>query len=166
MNEFKSESIELIDQMIGILESCEAGESEPVSMENFGQLADRMMGGARQLDSSLGGGHAHLTSVARFTQLCKLLGYKASQLGSESPLWLLAVGVLLDASGELKILVGGLEESESKAVSAVNAALLDRLQWLNQQFDDNIDGSVPMSTGRIVDPIQVQALFDQLKNKT
>lgn len=163
MNEFKSESEDLVNQMIGILESCESGASGPVAMEDFGQLADRMMGGARQLVSNLGGDHSSLTSVAKFTQLCKLLGYKASQLGPTSALLPVSVGVLLDASEELRTMIVNLKEQDGGGSAVVSTALLERLKWLNEQFGANIDGGVPMSSGRIIDPNQLNALFDQLK---
>ena len=50
--------------------------------------------------------------------------------------------------------------------SAVNATLLDRLSWLNQQFDDSFKGQVPMTAGTFFDAGQVTALLEKLKKKT
>ncbi len=165
MSEFKSESSDLVNQMTALLEQCEEGAAGPDSMEKFGQLADRIMGAARQLERISAGVHSDLTTAAELTQLCKLLGYKSAQLDAKGALWPVAVGVMLDATEELRRLLNGVDMSRPSVASAVENAIIDRLQWLNQQFHKSVDGSVPMSSGRIMDQNYIESLFAKLKNK-
>jgi hypothetical protein len=165
MNEFKSESRTLIGQMVEILELCESGAAGPVKLETFGQLADRIMGAAKILEVNLGDQAGQLASVAQFTQLCKLLGYKCAQLSPGSGLWPVSVPLLLDATEELRMLVEGLDEKTGPPV--FRRALLDRLAWLNEQFGSDIDGGVPVSSsGKFIDPLYVEDLVQGLKKKT
>ncbi|MGE0763775.1 MAG: hypothetical protein AB7N80_10900 [Bdellovibrionales bacterium] len=153
MREFQAESLGLVEQMLELLETCESGSGEPIQLEKFGQYADRIMGASRQLLTQREGDALVLGVVAQLAELCKVLGYKTAQLAAEHGLWPVAVGVLLDANEELRRLI--VEVSGASSKTNVAQALLERLNWLNQQFSASIGGGVPMS--------QVEQMIDQLK---
>lgn len=155
LSEFKAESLSLIDQMVVLLESCEAGTGTHAEVEQFGLFADRIMGMAKQLLISQRIRPRDLNLISQFSQLCKILGYKSAQLGLHDGLWPIAIGVLLDSSEELKRLIQGLHQDTAPEVGAPTAPLLTRLEWLNDQFAADIDGGVPMS--------QVQQIFADIK---
>ena len=155
LNEFKAESASLIEQMLDLLTDCEAGTLLPNEAQKFGLYADRIMGTVKQLSISQGGGSEALGAIAKFTELCKILGYKCTQLPPNDGLWPVAVAVLLDSTEELKQLIENFEAEREAGAISVTKTLLDRLQWLNEQFADNIQGGVPMS--------QVQILINTLK---
>ncbi len=138
---FKQEALELVDLMVQVLEAGEGGESPEAHLSTFGQYADRIMGGAKQVQLD---GFSGAAQIAGLAALLKNLGYKASRLEPFSSLLTVAVGVLLDATGELNNLIKNSGESTG-ANSQMAGTLIDRLEWLDRQFSPEIHGGVPDS---------------------
>jgi hypothetical protein len=146
--EFKAESASLVMQMIELLEACEETGGDTVRLEKFAMYADRIMGACRQLMSVQSMKSIDLWTIDQLAQLCKLLGYKTSRLMDLKGLSPVAIGILLDASEDLKLWIEG-------RPSDATTDLLDRLHWLDQQFTSDITGEVPLS--------QAAGLIDRLK---
>jgi len=163
LNEFKSESHDLCKRMISILEDCENNPGQCKRLEEFGQLADRMMGGAKIFIMNVGDDSGRMEVVAAYTELEKLLGYKGAQLPAGSGLLPVVVGLLLDATELLARVVDSLGTEDSTAAEELVAkTFLDRLEWVNSQFDASISGAVPLVHKRL-DQSQIQKLIETLK---
>lgn len=144
VNEFKAESVGLIEQMVELLEACEEGRGQAAHLDKFAQFSDRIMGAARQIATKGRPEMMTLLVIGKFAQLCKLLGYKTAQLPVQNELFPVAVGVLLDACGELHEKIKGLGNVVIKSPDKVTKTLLERLSWLNHQFNPDIEGGVPI----------------------
>ena len=155
VREFKAESLALIEQMLVLLEICETPQGQPSEIEKFGLFADRIMGSAKQLSFDQSVSSVDLTMIVQLSELCKILGYKSAKLKPQEGLWSVAVGVLLDATDELRRLIAEFQ-AKSQLAGGLAAGLIARLKWLNEQFAADIDGGVPMS--------QVQNLLNHLKS--
>ncbi len=163
LSEFKSESLELVTQMLEILESCEAGALPPEKLEDFGQYADRIMGAAKMLVSMAGDQTGELGTIGQFTQICKLLGYKGAQIKADTGLWPVTIALLLDVSEELNRLIGMVGAADTNGNSKITSALLDRMQWLNKQFAEGLSGTVRLAGDKAVDSTQIEKLIQNLK---
>lgn len=162
--EFKSESLNLLEELNGILDDCEAGGAGPESLKTCGMLADRIMGAAKGLALQVEQGRDSFMMIGELAQLYKLLGYKGAQLENKSELWNVAVGVMLDAISQFKEIIASVDASEPLRGSRLTKAMIDRLYWLDEQFASNISGTVPMSGAQ--DEKQIKELFNKLKAKS
>lgn len=161
--DFKAESVELATQMLDILEQCEAGTKGPAALEEFGMFSDRIMGAAKTIVLQLPEYEVRLKAISEFTELCKLLGYKTSQLKINSGVWPVALAILLDAAEEIMKMINAItDESAEKNKNLLAKTLLDRLAWLNQQYSSDIQGTVPMRGHDITDSSEVQDLLTKL----
>lgn len=145
LKEFVDESKGLIDQMIEILETVESDPSQLKQLETYGQIVDRIMGGSKVLALDYPFTHP-VHSIANFSELCKLVGYKASQVTNNSHLITVVIAFLLDATETLQALNTEIMAPEPKRVSELlTATFLDRLQWLAKKFDENLRSSVAIT---------------------
>lgn len=141
LRNFKQETLELVEIMVQKLESAEEGDESSELLSTFAQLSDRIMGGAKQLEMD---GYQGAGRIADLSALLKVLGYKASRLEPFSSLLTVSIGVLLDATGELKNMINQLGEGKP-AEGTWLSSLIDRLEWLDSQFGPEIHGGVPDS---------------------
>ncbi len=158
VDEFKVESLVLVKQMGESLELCETGQGKAGDLEKFAQLADRIMGSAQQIGTIERPDLTVILLISKFAELCKILGYKTSKLPVGQELYRIAVGVLLDAHGELDRLIAGLSSERVDHADQISTTLIERLKWLNLQFSPEIQGGVPIS--------QVEALFENLSDSS
>ena len=142
IKEFKSESHELVQHMLAILEEAEEDFTKVRSLDTFGQLVDRIMGGAKTIaatDPKL----TTLEAIGKYSELCKAIGYKGSQISNNEQLYNVTVGVLLDATEMLDEMVNGLESGDEKSTEDfMTSHFLERLTWLASQFGDEYRASV------------------------
>jgi hypothetical protein len=156
--EFQSESKALIVQLMQILESVEAEPSLYKSLEQYGQIVDRIMGAAKSLNQMIPH-NAKLETIGNFAALGKVIGYKASQVGNNEQLVTVAVALLLDATEVLGQLNDTLLETGSTANGELlSDTFLDRLKWLATKFDETlratlaIDKSSAKPSGKAAQP--------------
>ena len=163
LNDFKSESLDLCRKMITILEHCEDNPADNSGLEQYGQLADRIMGGAKIFIMNVGDESGRMSVIATFTEIQKLLGYKGANLPANSGLLPVVIGFLLDSTELIEEVVRSLDGSDISAASRLVAkTILDRLTWVNAQFDASISGAVPLTHKRL-DQRQITELIELLK---
>lgn len=145
LKEFQLESKELIVQMIEILERVESDPSQLRELETFGQIVDRIMGGAKVLALEYPPSHP-VHAIGNFSELCKLVGYKASQVTNNQHLITVVIAFLLDASETLHDLNEEIVAPAPKKISELlTATFLDRLQWVAKKFDENLRATVAVT---------------------
>lgn len=143
--EFVVESKGLTDQLTEILESVVEDPKLFKELEAFGQIVDRIMGSAKFIALDYPPEHpSH--AIANFTELCKIIGYKASQVGDNPPLTSTVAAFLLDATETLDQLYKQLESGQSEQLSSLlTTTFLDRLRWLATKFDENLRTTVAIN---------------------
>ncbi len=143
--DFKSESKQLIKRMIAVLDQIEGDFAQRAQLENFGQIVDRIMGGAETL-ALVTEKNEQVNMIGRYAQICKLVGYKASQLDNEQ-MFHVVVGFLLDASEMLDQIVENLgTPQEVDLKTALPKTFLDRLNWIADKFDKDLRASVAVGS--------------------
>lgn len=80
LKEFQIESKNLIEESLRVLENCDGDPSQAHSLEEYAQLVDRIMGGAKSLAVHLNDPNHIIHKVGDYAALCKAVGYKASQI--------------------------------------------------------------------------------------
>lgn len=144
LREFKSESMELVQQLLAILEEAEEDSSKVKTLDTYGQLVDRVMGGSKILDLQTPGSKA-MSLIVTYSELCKALGYKGSQIQNNENLYFVTIGLLFDATEMLEKLVQSIGESESlSSDDVINQHFIDRLKWLDEQFDETFRSSLAL----------------------
>ena len=134
LKDFQHESQIVISGMLDILDQCEGRMENANRLEDYGQMVDRIMGGARTLATIVGDPHGTLMPLGDYTAILKALGYRSAQIQADSQLYSLCVAVLQDATECLKDLVEHLFDPVLKVKDAVPATLIDRVKWVSGQF--------------------------------
>ncbi len=143
--EFKDESKKLVDEMMEILEEVDGQFSHKFLLENYGQLVDRIMGGAKNLETMGLVQGPGVEKIGKYAELCKLVGYKSSQVESEQ-LFTVSVALLLDATEMLQAMITHFgTDQEVEVKSLLNATFLERLTWIATKFDEKLRGSVAVN---------------------
>ncbi len=106
--DFQTESKSLIDQMIEILETCESDFTKVKNLEQYGQIVDRIMGAAQSIAMEVKD-QAFLKNIGDYAALCKMVGYKASQIKSNPQFYDVCVALLFDATAMRNSMVDGKE---------------------------------------------------------
>ncbi|MCB0422848.1 MAG: hypothetical protein KDD61_17740 [Bdellovibrionales bacterium] len=140
--DFKSESKELVDQMLELLEEAEDdGLDVKLKLDEYGQLVDRIMGSATSLCMVVEDSR-YLEKIGHYAEICKIVGYKGSQLENEQ-FFIVVVAMLLDATEMLQIMLKELgTTSERDLKDIITDTFLERLRFINSQFDENLRGTV------------------------
>ena len=144
VEEFVGESKKLIHDLVEILESAEGDFSQVQKLEDYGNMVDRIMGGAKSVAMGADKDHAaHV--VADYAALCKAVGYKASQIRDNEQFFDICVALLLDATETLDILLDRIHEPASEITKTVPSQFIDRLNWVSSQFKagfrESVDGT-------------------------
>ncbi|MBT4761361.1 MAG: hypothetical protein HOO06_06655 [Bdellovibrionaceae bacterium] len=143
--EFKQESEKLTKELIDILEDIEGDFSQKEMLDQYGQVVDRMMGGAKSLAMAVDD-PAPLEMIGSYAALCKIVGYKGSQIKDNENFYNIVVGLLLDATEMLDEMVQSLDKEDKKDVKAfVSDAFLGRLQWVSEQFGEEVRSSLDLN---------------------
>ncbi|MDZ4661893.1 MAG: hypothetical protein SGJ18_09790 [Pseudomonadota bacterium] len=161
--DFKSESKKLVEEMMEILEEVDGQYVHRFMLENYGQLVDRIMGGAKNL-ALIVEKPDPIEKIGKYAELCKLVGYKSSQVAEEQ-LFTISVALLLDATEMLRDMIIFLEtDKEVDVKGLLNNTFLDRLSWVATKFDESLRASVAINKG--IAPKnsqdQIDALLKQL----
>lgn len=142
INDFKNESKSLIEELITILEEVEGEFNKKKDLEKYGQVVDRIMGGAKSIATATENLEHHVTKIAIYAELCKAVGYKASQLDNPE-LFNLVVAILLDATEMLDTIVDSIgQDEEINLEDIISDTLQDRLRWVSTLFKKDMRSSV------------------------
>lgn len=140
--EFKSESLELVQQMLNLLEGIEGDFQGRAFLEQYGQIVDRIMGGAKNMALGLPS-NQQIKSIAAYAEICKVIGYRGSQIEKNEGFYSIVVAFLLDATEMLREMIDSLGTPNEQAIGeTLKGQLLDRLHWIAGQFDENLRASV------------------------
>lgn len=140
--DFKSEADTLIQKLLAILTDVELDNRRHKALEDYGQIVDRIMGGAKSL-ALLRPEYEELRSVAAYAELCKAIGYRGSQIASNNEFTLIVVAFLQDATEMLEKMVSHLgTEADFNLEEELRDRLYDRLQWIAGKFDESYRSSV------------------------
>lgn len=148
VEDFVSESKSLIEDLVDLLESIEGDFSQVKKLAEYGNNVDRIMGGAKSLAMMAEPDHA-LHMIADYSDLCKAVGYKASQIKDNEQFYDICVAILLDATETLRSLINNIHQSSSMLKQTIPAAFIERLRWVSQQFNESFSMSV--GTGAAAD---------------
>jgi hypothetical protein len=146
LKDFCDESKGLCEQLDEILDKVESDVTTQVKhLEGFGQIVDRIMGGAKILALDYPPEHP-VHAIGTFTELCKLIGYKASQVTNNPNLTTVVVAFLQDAMETLEALLEEIVSPQPQHVSEfITMTFIDRLKWLATKFDENLRATVAVS---------------------
>ncbi|MCB0390680.1 MAG: hypothetical protein KDD58_05295 [Bdellovibrionales bacterium] len=163
LEEFKLESEEILDEMLTLLEEVEEDPTLNPKLEDFGQRVDRIMGSSSVL--AMQNPSPLLANITIYSELCKLIGYKCSQVDGNSELSKITVAFLLDATEMLQDFIQGLGQVPEPSIKeALNEAFKSRLQMIAGKFDENLRASVSSSTlSNKTTQSQIDDLFEKLK---
>jgi hypothetical protein len=164
LKEFQSESKSLLERMVLILDQCEGDFRQVSGLEEYGQIVDRVMGGAKSLAMGMEKPSALVESIGDYAAICKAVGYKASQIRDNEQFYHICVGLLQDATEVLEDMVKGVMASDERAAKAfMNQAFIDRLKWVSEKFGADYRASVDVHRGR--DGKMNQSEIDELLKK-
>ncbi|PWU20046.1 MAG: hypothetical protein C5B49_04865 [Bdellovibrio sp.] len=144
---FQDESKSLLDQMKDLLDKSEGDVAQAPLLEDYGNLVDRVMGGAKSL-ALLEKDPDHLIhKVADYAAICKAVGYKSSQVWDNEPFYEICVALLMDATEILESLIGRLTTDPTTVdmKALINQQLIDRLKWVSAKFLADFRASVDVS---------------------
>lgn len=142
VKDFVIESKGIIQDLVDLLESIEGDFSQVSQLEEYGQKVDRIMGGAKSLALLVPNDHP-LHVVADYAELCKAVGYKASQIQGNAQFYDICVALLLDATETLSEWIANLGESTSEELKkSFSTTFLERLRWVSNQFGAGVRASV------------------------
>lgn len=162
IKEFKLESLELVQHLLAILEEAEGNFKKVRSLDTYGQIVDRIMGGAQTLaaqDPNL----QTIATIGQYAELCKGVGYKGSQISDNEELFHVTVGILLDGTEMLEAMIESLPEEKEKTMDDfMTQHLLDRLKWLAGQFDESFRASLSIQKNDQSELIESQSEIDAL----
>ncbi|MBX2987351.1 MAG: hypothetical protein KF802_05580 [Bdellovibrionaceae bacterium] len=145
--EFQSESKNLVSQLLGILDHIEGDYSQYRRLEEFGQIIDRIMGAAKTLKQN-GIDPQALDKIGAYAEVCKMVSYKASQVGNNAQLYTIVVALLMDATEMFEEMLNRIGERAGADVKTIlSETFLDRLRWVSRQFDEGLRGSIGADNG-------------------
>lgn len=153
VDEFISESRELIESMENHLENFEDDPSNTSLLEKFGQEIDRIMGAAKSLGAE---------TTGQICELGKIIGYKSSQTKDET-LHQIVVAFLFDAVEVLQELIDSIEDKREEKIKSFNTdELIKRLIWLKDKFA-HIDRASVSFEGEEEEIMNIDDLKEMLK---
>ena len=142
LTDFKAESKALIEQMVEILESLEDNPNQVEKLQNYGNIVDRIMGGAKSIALEFESTH-NIHKVGDYAALCKAVGYKASSAKSNVQMLEICIALLQDATEVLEKMIDGLSEKNEMVVDRlISKTFLDRLSWVSAQFKGDVKATV------------------------
>ncbi len=143
--DFKVEAKKLVTDMTDILEGLEGDFSLKEGLNDYGQLVDRILGGAKSLELN-SESPRNLQDIGNYAEICKLVAYSGSQISKNEGLYNIVVALLLDATEMLGEMILATDTGEEKNIKELlSTTFLERLKLINQQFDVNTRGSLEIS---------------------
>lgn len=134
VNDFTSESQQIVNDMQKVLEDIESGLRPNSDFAHFAQRIDGIMGCAKTLGlDGMEDLKLPLLAISNISEGCKTVGYKASQV-KDGNLASIIAGFMADA---LEILEQALDDLSSEIVTVDpqhSDRIRDRLNWLGAQM--------------------------------
>ncbi len=163
LNEFIIESKILIEKCTGVLDEVEGRLDLAPNLSKYGNLVDRIMGGALSIGAMLPPRHA-VNSVADYAGICKAVGYKASQITDNEQFFDICVALLQDATDNLESLLSHLDKSPEELKKTISSTFLDRLRWVSKKFSTEYKGSIGKGTsgGKSLEQNEIDALMQKM----
>lgn len=142
IEEFKSESQEIVETLLDQLDEIEADLGRIRELESYGQKVDRIMGGAMSLAMMLGNDPL-LMQIGSCAGMCKAVGYRGSQVGENKALSNAVVAFLIDMTELIRDMVEACgEENSFDLEDRVFLTMTDRLKWISEQFQQGLRSSL------------------------
>lgn len=151
LDDFVVESKKLVEDSLEILNEVEGHPDQVARLAEYGNLVDRIMGGARSLSLLASKDHA-IHMISDYAAVCKAVGYKSSQIIENDSFYSACVGLLLDATENLEKLLDGVETPTSELKKEISDTFIDRLQWVSKRFSKDVRASVSASTSTSLNP--------------
>jgi chemotaxis protein histidine kinase CheA len=143
LKDFQTESTDLVGQMMAILEDCEGDFQQVQSLEQVGQIVDRIMGGAKSVGLDIVDQNHFIHKIGDYSALCKAVSYKASQIKNNPSFYDTAVAFLLDATEILAQMIEKVEVGRADNFKEIfSQTFLHRLQWISDQFGKDVRSTV------------------------
>ncbi|MFK8138114.1 MAG: hypothetical protein AB8E15_07130, partial [Bdellovibrionales bacterium] len=113
--------------------------------EEYGQIVDRIMGGAKSVAMAVDSPMP--SQIGSYAELCKIVGYKGSQISNDDSFYIVVVAFLQDATEMLEemVKVTGTEK-EAGIAEILSSTFLDRLKWISERFEEGLRASVATKT--------------------
>ena len=147
LQEFKDESKDLVEQLLDILDSAEEGFKNKSKLEEYGQIVDRIMGGAKSV--AMATESPMPQQIGNYAELCKIVGYKGSQISADGQFYIVVVAFLQDATEMLEQMVNVTgTDKEKKIREILSETFLDRLKWISERFEEGLRASVATTTDK------------------
>ncbi len=145
IRDFVSESKNIVTECVNLLEKVEGDFSQVKTLETYGNNLDRIMGGAKtlSLDQSE---ESVLTVISDYAAVCKNVGYKAAQITSNEAFYDICVGLLIDASEMLLLILNKAELPLAEVKKAIPEEFITRLKWVLSQFGENVRSTVALES--------------------
>ncbi|MGE4130357.1 MAG: hypothetical protein AB7F86_01895 [Bdellovibrionales bacterium] len=157
VQQFQSESLELVGQLVTILEEIEEDPSQFSQLQKYGNLVDRIMGTADTIASMTPSLAETNHRIGLYGKLCKVVSYKASRVSNNPNLTSVVVAFLLDATEILEKMISDLDSTGGQL--AIDDRFLDRLQWITEQFGQNLSGTLDLESSQ-----EMSSVVNQIKN--
>lgn len=139
--EFKEESKSLVEELLDILDSAEEGFDHKQELEQYGQIVDRIMGGAKSV--AMASDSPMPEQIGTYAELCKIVGYKGSQISEDGPFYTVVIAFLLDATEMLEVMIDVTGTKKEKNIKEIlSTTFLDRLKWISERFEEGLRASV------------------------
>jgi hypothetical protein len=143
LEDFVKETRDLVQQMQEHLEKAEGGIAECKNLETYGQLVDRIMGGATSLAMNLSTPNDAVQKIADYAAVCKAVGYKASQIKDNVSFYGICCALLMDSTEVLDVMLDIVQKGEDVDLKkVVSEKLIDRLKWVSGKFSAEYRESV------------------------
>lgn len=163
LESFVSESKDYFEDLLETLEQLEeeiqGNFTDLTKLEHYGNIVDRVMGGAKNLAIMAPRDHA-LHFIGDATALCKAVAYKASKVKNNKQLIEICVALLLDVTEILNLILDQVDQPATALQKKFPKTFVERLRWASEQFDKNISATVSSSS-----TTQSQSEIDELLKK-
>lgn len=162
IRDFVSESKQIVTECLNLLESIEGDFEQVTLLETYGNNIDRIMGGARTLGLDLSEGSV-LSMISDYAAVCKNVGYKAAQIKGNEAFFNICVGLLIDGSEMLSLLLDKVEFPLEEVKKSIPDEFIGRVRWALQQFGDDVRSTVASKPG--LSQEEVNALLNRLSKR-
>lgn len=161
LNGFLHEARQLTKQLLDILDELEDSPERVGDLANYGNLVDRVMGGAKSLAIMVPDTHA-LHVISDYSELCKIVGYKGSQILNNDRFFNIVVALLLDATETLSLLLERVDQPVSMLRQSFSDTFIERLKWVSHQFGDGFSQTVQSKDNQKMTQNEIDKLMSKL----
>lgn len=161
--EFIKESKDIIVDLTEALNHAEAGTKQAAHLETYGQMVDRIFGGAKTLALHIEGGNPTLSKIGDYAAVCKAVGYKASQIKDNENFYAVCVALLMDVTDVLVEMFAKLEKhQELDPKEVISQTLIERLKWVSGKFSSDVRETVAIKKNTKLGQNEIDDLLQKL----